>query len=350
MLYAKEQRIFRCLSLLFSGWFIVLAIMAFFLGILPRSESSNFAWDYQPRLLSRGNESQVTHAICNSFVKGLTIQQVGLIAESAAEFYLNESELNRSLFSPMFGFDQFEDRETPFPDAEFGSYLRHIYLVDRKLHVFAVRGTVTFVDVMVDLELFCAAVFLEIFLPYVPFIGQFNYIAHDYFSMLVAMPRVVFRPFSLTDRYVRNMYTYVKHARVEEGEDVLITGHSLGGGITKILALMTGYAAVAWSGPGTRALEYVYRTPDKTITPRNLINVVPDQDWVGAVDQWDGTTYKLPCRAGPLLCHDLPLTICQIAAMCGNLEEQRLWCELWLKPREMEQIAENAAPHHVQFN
>jgi lipase ATG15 len=203
---------------------------------------------------------------------------------------------------------------------------------------------------MVDLELWCAAVLLEIFLPFVPFIGHFNYIAHDYFSMLMAMPRVVFQPFSLTDRYVHNMFRYVRHVRVGEGDDVLITGHSLGGGIAKILALMTGYAAVAWSGPGTRAIEYLYRDRDKTITPRNLINVVPDQDWVGAVDQWDGTTYKLPCRAGPLWCHDLPRTICQVAAMCGKLDEQRPWCELWLEPRDMEQVAENAAPHHVQFD
>jgi hypothetical protein len=144
--------------------------------------------------------------------------------------------------------------------------------------------------------------------------------------------------------YVRRIADYVAGVPLTDDEDVVVTGHSLGGGMAKAVALFGGWATVSWSGPGTTALEGVF---GGTETRPNIVSVAPEQDWVAPIDPSDGTTFKLPCKASPMACHDLRRMVCQMAAMCGTWEATQHRCETWFDEDALTVMREFAYPAYA---
>jgi hypothetical protein len=270
--------------------------------------------------------------------------QIGYL-EQMSETLWDTEEFNHTLNSlpAVFGWDNlshFEFREAPFPN-EIGAYIKHMYLKDRKLHVFAVCGTKSFVDVLVDVELWASSAMVTIFRSFIPFLNEFDHLDREFLNGMLALPKGIFRALSMSEWYIQTITDYFKGVEVGEDEDVLLTGHSLGGGLAKAIALKTGLATVAWSGPGTSGLEGVF---GGSHTRPNIVSVSPEQDWVAAIDPSDGTTFRLPCKSGFMNCHDLRRMLCQMAAMCGTVEQTKGKCLRWFDEKGLQEMWDLAHP------
>ena len=97
---------------------------------------------------------------------------------------------------------------------------------------------------------------------------------------------------------------------------MVMTGHSLGGGLAKIHGAKYNISAVTFSSPG------IFYTGRKYgITPemhRYTTTIQPDMDVVPTIDRQAGTIYRLRCALGLITCHTLLNTVCALYRTCGD--------------------------------
>jgi lipase ATG15 len=350
--YARRHWALRSIVLLGTGVITLFAVFAFYVALNPAGAAK---WQPVPMPMPTAHahaladeRHRVTHAICDASVKTLSIFQIGVL-EQLSEVAPFSADFNATLalMADIFGWQNLSALKivtTPFPDKKLGSQLQHFILEDRGLHVFAICGSKNILDLLVDLELWATGVLWSLFRAYVPLLAAFNHIGRPYMAKLMALPRAVFRPLSIADDYVTRIEAYIRSVRIADDEDVLITGHSLGGGVAKVLAFATGHATVAWSGPGHSQLEGVY---GRFEARPHIVSITPEQDWVATIDPSEGTTFRLPCTAGAMYCHDLRRMLCQMGVMCGTFELVRPRCEVWFTQEMIDDMFEVATPHYT---
>jgi lipase ATG15 len=103
---------------------------------------------------------------------------------------------------------------------------------------------------------------------------------------------------------------------------VVLTGHSLGGGIAMISGAQTGVQAIAVSGPNAM-LSGLSFTPQ--VLPDQLdkytFNVVPDNDPVPRFDDLAQNYQRIQCNAPAssiIGCHSILRTLCELQYRCGT--------------------------------
>jgi putative lipase involved disintegration of autophagic bodies len=97
-----------------------------------------------------------------------------------------------------------------------------------------------------------------------------------------------------------------------------MTGHSLGGGIAKIVAAKLGLPILAISAPGVFISHRIFGIPTDTLDSFE-VNLYMSDDIVPLFDRLQGTTFQMRCLANnPLLCHDIGTSICELVNRCGN--------------------------------
>lgn len=63
----------------------------------------------------------------------------------------------------------------------------------------------------------------------------------------------------------------------------MIIGHSLGGGLAKIISLVTEIQAVALSGSGVRFIGHFYQNKTVINVKDTIVDVIPGQDLIARV-------------------------------------------------------------------
>ncbi|EAY13132.1 hypothetical protein TVAG_444150 [Trichomonas vaginalis G3] len=274
--------------------------------------------------------------ICYANAKGLSGLQAIALANSAYYFTNNTYNKLDYLMQEFFGQNWTNSVEFigTFVNETYNCSMNHfrIYTQQGKLVVFSVRGTFTLNDVLVDVEQWCASVINDFIMPVIPLMKTFGDTGRVILQWMMTMPRQIFRQFSLTDNYMTTMLDYINNQTIADDEDVLIIGHSLGGGIAKILSMKTGYQAVSVSGPNVRSMQSFYELKKFKNIQYTWINVVPNQDIVAMVEANELTSnYKVPCRVGMMKCHAIARTLCQTAIICGQEAEHREYCKKGFK-------------------
>ena len=101
--------------------------------------------------------------------------------------------------------------------------------------------------------------------------------------------------------------------------NVVIVGHSLGGGLAKLFGRYIGKQAISLSGPGINAFHSLWNYKG---TSENFaissIDLVPDMDLVPRVEVSGGTIYRIICKIGVFGCHGKELSLCEVLIMCRN--------------------------------
>lgn len=124
---------------------------------------------------------------------------------------------------------------------------------------------------------------------------------------------------------------------LEPDEDVMIIGHSLGGGLAKIISLVTGIQAVALSGPGVRYIGHFYRNSSVKNVRETIIDIIPGQDLIARVDASLGSQIHIPCRRG-LSCHNSKRNICQMSVMCNTFEKHADFCNSFFDKDQIDEM------------
>ncbi|KAI9221498.1 hypothetical protein BC828DRAFT_380813 [Blastocladiella britannica] len=109
--------------------------------------------------------------------------------------------------------------------------------------------------------------------------------------------------------------TYVRDL-AQQGRTVVMTGHSLGGGLAQIIGAQQRLQSFALSSPGLG-----YSVLNYGITPASLakwaVNVVPADDLVPLLDSQVSSVLKIPCDAPtPLYCHSWRQSLSTLLQQC----------------------------------
>lgn len=307
--------------------------------------------------------------ICNMNMKGLSITEIialSMLANPPSpdnftdgqwrvidEFINSKGEIGEDVIFV----------NTPFKwDKSFPSSMTLTrFRKEPKLSVFTIRGTENHQDVIADIEIWFSSVVINIMNSFFPFVSIYSDKTIELIGVVTNLPRYAFKQFSLVEeyknRFVDYIYEYIYGETVETpnensqstsdwllkrksnkniktkldvhidpDEDVLIVGHSLGGGLAKIISLVTGIQAVALSGPGVRFIGHFYQNKTVKNVRETIVDVIPGQDLIARVDMPIGTQINVPCRRG-LSCHDTSRLICQVAVMCNTYKYHSDYCE-----------------------
>lgn len=145
-------------------------------------------------------------------------------------------------------------------------------------------------------------------------------------------------------KYYAKLLERVKHTvSSNPHKRFYITGHSLGGGLAKLVSMETDLPSITFSSPGvdaTRMLLSSNTTMEKkasALLHKKSYTVVPDNDIVPQVDSQLGTIMRIGCNRSPLDCHGIGGTLCELLFTCGASER-------WKK--ESVPVNCQLCPHH----
>jgi lipase ATG15 len=148
------------------------------------------------------------------------------------------------------------------------------------------------------------------------FFGDFTSYSRKWMNDILTINFHISYDFSLLRGYYDSLKDYIM-SKSHQLENVVIIGHSLGGGLAKLLAFATHHPVISFSGGGTQVLEKYFGGGDSSKASRQ-INVVPEQDIAPQIGKQDGEILPLPCKWGPAECHQISQTPCQIAFICNE--------------------------------
>ena len=187
--------------------------------------------------------------------------------------------------------------------------------------IFSIKGTSHKNDIYIDFQLFMPSVFLNLLSTFSVFGNEMDNFIYKIIEYSLSIPYRLFGEFSLINDYINKLRKAYENAKNSTTilENVVIVGHSLGGGLSKILGRITKNQAISLSGPGINAFHTNWTSDGNSINfDLSFIDLVPDMDLVPRVEVSGGTIYRIICSKGPFICHDKALSLCETLAMCRN--------------------------------
>ena len=141
---------------------------------------------------------------------------------------------------------------------------------------------------------------------------------------------------SLERAYIDHEYTFYNN--------VVIVGHSLGGGLAKLFGRMMKKQAISLSGPGVNAFHSLWEYEGKSENFEiSAIDLVPDKDLVPRVEVSGGTVYRIICKEGILNCHSKYYSLCEVLIMCRNPNYEEYCSKIAkLSPEKINKIVESS--------
>lgn len=197
---------------------------------------------------------------------------------------------------------------------------------DNSTSVFAIRGTFEPIDALLDIALWLQAVVLRFFSALGPDVP------YSLTKLSVALKSVL-----LGFNGGRQGMFHVIIDKIEEQlranptRRFYITGHSLGGGLAKLLAAEINHRnpsahipAVAYAGPGLAVTSLAVLHQDVTTELiDSAVTVQPEHDVVSRLDFQKGAVVPITCDGNLISCHWVYKSLCSIYATCGSLRPDR---------------------------
>jgi lipase ATG15 len=318
-------RIARCL---WVGFYLMLSLIAIFPVMIFHQPAGSQAVLFDRQRAAPANGT-LTNPVCGVSKFGMDILQLSALAESSYSSDDNETSF-QSMLRIYFGSDWRSRLELipvvldPTWEHENIRWFNYTW-GENHTHVISVRGTLNSVDVMADVELWASSFVVNVLKTTIPIFSGYADDSRGFLSYAMLLPRFMFRNFSLVSGYVELIEQVVHQVEQTGATNIIITGHSLGGGLSKLVAVMTGHQAVSFSGPGITTLSAFYEFLNDRI-PSSFVNVVPKLDPVPTIDKPSGTQFLIPCEAGLFSCHDIYRTQCMLAIQCGQFEHYEEFC------------------------
>ena len=187
-----------------------------------------------------------------------------------------------------------------------------------ELTILSIKGTSYNRDIYLDAQLYFSSILLNILTTF-SILTPKESITFKLMEYSLSIPyRIFFRYLIideylklLQDAYIENEYSFYKN--------VVIVGHSLGGGLAKLLGRIMKKEAISLSGPGVNAFHSLWQYEGKSENFEiSVVDLVPDMDLVPRVETSGGTVYRIICKAGVFKCHEKVMSLCEVLIMCRN--------------------------------
>jgi lipase ATG15 len=107
----------------------------------------------------------------------------------------------------------------------------------------------------------------------------------------------------------------------QEGWEVVLTGHSLGGGLAIISGAQTATRTVSFSGPNAILSRHQFEPPvEIEALDKYVFNVIPDRDPIPMTDDPARLRQYIDCTASMtdvVACHSINRSMCELLYKCG---------------------------------
>ena len=267
--------------------------------------------------------------ICNSFIYNIPIYLYIPFMNDA--YYYNESNRFSSFKIPNYRkifFDKeyvIEVKGNIIEGDDKVKMVRYDIKNGKKnvnVTILAIKGTSNKKDVYMDFQLFMPSVFLNFLSTFSIFGTEMDSFIFKIVEFSLSLPYRLFYQYLFIDKYyIKELQiAYKKNNNLEPFlNNVVIVGHSLGGGLSKILARIKKVQSISLSGPGINAFHTRWTEEGNSENfDLSFIDLVPDMDLIPRVEESGGTIYRIICKKGPFSCHKKTLSLCEALAMCRN--------------------------------
>ena len=264
-------------------------------------------------------ENTIENIICNSHIFGLNILKISVFPLAT---YMSGVNNTRNFYDKTIFKENIENiTEMRFLDdnSKYGVVLLINMDIpnERPLTIFAIQGSIKKLDWWVDIEIFCSSAIFTLLNTIS--LSQLESLNSQVINWLLTIPLRVLEKFTLFKRYTESLQNQIDKeiVKINGTRNILIAGHSLGGGLSKFLGLKYHKESISFSGPGITPLEYKLKNEiDYKYYKMNLIDVIPDYDVIPRIENTAGIKYRVLCDKGFFGCHSIERTICQIGATC----------------------------------
>ena len=264
-------------------------------------------------------ENSIENIICKSEIFGLSILKISSFTLAT---YMSGVENTKNYYDKTFFKEKIENiTEMKFLDVQskYGVVLLvNIDIPNEKpLTIFAIQGSIKKLDWWVDIEMFCSSAIFTLLNTIS--LSQLESLTSKVINWLLTIPLRLLEKFTLFTKYIDSLHNLIEEEidKIKDTRNILIAGHSLGGGLSKFLGLKYHKESISFSGPGITPLEYKLKDEiDYKYYKMNLIDVIPDYDVIPRIENTAGIKYRVLCNKGFFGCHSIERTICQIGATC----------------------------------
>lgn len=194
------------------------------------------------------------------------------------------------------------------------------YVPSSKVRIFAIRGTTTASDMVMDMDLFGTVSLLQAFNPFFP--------------VLQAAPLSVIQSLASMFKWhqwlgqeemwmpILNAATHWKNVSDANEDDFVVTGHSLGAGFAAIVGGSLGVPAIGFSPPGTLYSQERFGMATSMMR-KSLVTIQPQNDVVPKVDKQAGFTQFIDCFTDALTCHSIDHSVCELYRVCDDPRQRQ---------------------------
>eukprot|EP01080_Neovahlkampfia_damariscottae_P006116 gene6116-10123_t len=220
-----------------------------------------------------------------------------------------------------------KDLHTFFPNCT-GCHVTHRYnetvsfydfhIPEKNLSIIAVRGTHLFLDVIQDFDIWKEISLLQFASMLGPFLNFWPDSMTSRLIQVVSFAEQTAVVASSGSRfYYQDLDDYVRVEKTKR--KIILTGHSLGGGIANIVGANREIQTIAFSAPGTIFNRHKLNI-DLININRYCVNIIPDNDIVPKIDRNGGTIQSLDCDESFIACHSISRTVNRLTQSCGSGE------------------------------
>ena len=209
-----------------------------------------------------------------------------------------------------------------------------------KVTILSIKGTSNKRDILVDAQLYLPSLLLNI-LNIFSGLTQKNEV--DSFALIeygFSLPYRLFFNFFMIEEYLNELKTVYEENSNLFYDNIIIVGHSLGGGLAKIFGKLIGKKSISLSGPGMKAFQNLWEYKGNSSNfDLTTVDIVPDSDPIPRVELSGGTIYRILCLKSPKECHNSELSLCESLIICRN-PNAREYCRkvALLKEEDIDEI------------
>ena len=186
-----------------------------------------------------------------------------------------------------------------------------------EITILAIKGTSFRRDIYLDMQLYFPAILLNLINTFSTLDQQKENMTFSFEEYGFSIPYRILFEYFIVDQYLNDLIDAFENNNFTE--KVVIVGHSLGGGLAKILGKYKSKQALSLSGPGMNTFHSLWKYEGTSeYFDLTSIDIVPDLDLVPRVDISGGTVYRLLCLNTTLNCHSKELSLCESMIMCRN--------------------------------
>ncbi|EDR26596.1 hypothetical protein EDI_081770 [Entamoeba dispar SAW760] len=193
-----------------------------------------------------------------------------------------------------------------------------------KVKVISFRGTYSNWDRVYDVQLFSESAFPILSVTVFPLFTKQTLSKISYGLSFFGT-----KAFKKTDKTLLGIAKEVVAKEMKEGIPIVLTGHSLGGGIANLVGTDQGLPSFGISPPGTFLGSKGLGLKKKDV-PVLVRAIIPDRDPVAAIGINGGIRIRIPCYANSLKCHGIHNSVCMIGELCNDKNMLELCKDTWL--------------------